>query len=160
MALYSVLNLKSSHDPADLNLHIIDSKDCRFGWPIAWIALFNKEDIDADNMTITSPTSKAIDTITSRSESLSSVLGSEWDDGLANFVGWLGQQNAQFVELNLGEWYSDSDLFNEHFTAIFEAYNSPPYQGKHLLTRKPKISKAWEQYILSTSEGNENGPFG
>jgi len=146
MALYSVLSLKSDHDPLDLEKHVIDSFSSKFACPIAWRALFTSEQIYPESFILVSPTIVATQTLKKRSAILSLAFGKKWVDGIDPFVDSLSP--SKYLELDLQEWYGAPSEFEEHMQKEFEIFSEPFFSSKKsLFSRKPKINKGWRDYI-------------
>jgi len=151
MALYSYLSFKSAHDPSDLNRHVVEGIESRFACPIAWRALFRVDQIDSKNFIALSTTVQAKTTLLERSPDLNSALGNDWQNGIERFVGLL--DTAKYVELNLQDWFGNSEDFGGYMVETLSVFSEALHTGqKHLITRKPKISKKWSDYILQDKE--------
>ena len=156
MGMYSILSLKSSTVSTGSEEGTIDSKECKFGLPVAWSALFERTDIKPENICLESPMTQALSNLEKRGVNLSLILGSSWDDGVHEFIAWLNHPEAICVELDLGDWYGERNLpdFEAHLSSLLDTFNEPVYKGKTLLTRKPKINKAWESLCSSDQTGS------
>lgn len=146
MALYSELLLKSDHDPVDIDRYVIKSFTARFACPIAWLALFNAEQIDSRNFVVVSPTILAIQTLEERSAVLSLALGQSWVVGIDQFIERL--KASKFLQLNLQDWFGESSEFESYLQKDFKTFAEPFYSSKvHIFSRKPKISKNWSRIV-------------
>ena len=106
------------------------------------------DQIDSKNFIVLSTTMEAKITLAERSPDLNSALGNDWHNGIKQFVGFL--DTAEYVELILQDWFgNNTDDFESYIAETLSVFSEPLYTGKkHLITRKPKISKKWSDYIL------------
>ena len=136
MGLYAFLNLKSSTFKTPVEESIIESKECKFGLPVAWVALFNKSDIESDNICLVCSVSDALSNLDQRSESLFLVFDSAWSDGFGEFIGWLKHPESTHIELDLTDLYGDQNAheFEDHFASLLDTFEEPLYKGKTLFS--------------------------
>ena len=92
---------------------------------------------------------------------MSQAFGSAWNDGVQEFIDWLKNSGAQYVELDLQDWYGDKNghEFKSHWSSRLSVFDGPLYEGKTFFTRKPKFSDSWKQEIESFAESDSNSMF-
>lgn len=152
------LNLTDGADPEDSNAIGAHQLGYNFDIPPAWFTLVEATDIviterddgDESEMYLITDIQSALRSLHARSAAMSVALGKRWDIPAPKFESFLQDPSATHIEVYLTE-LAESVGFSDLAAVIKKrlgAFEVPYHSGeKALLTRRPKVSAAWEALL-------------